>query len=50
MRFVYGVIVGAALVIGGAYVRDNMALRNAAGQPAPQLLANWDMVLGMFGR
>jgi hypothetical protein len=49
MRFVIGVIVGAVLVVGGAYVRDQMALHNAAGQ-APPLLVNWDMVVGLLGR
>jgi hypothetical protein len=50
MRFVMGVVVGALLVIGGAYVRDTMALHNAAGPAPPPLLVNWDMVFGVFGR
>jgi hypothetical protein len=50
MRFVIGVIVGVVLVVGGAYVRDTMALRNAAGQAPPPLLVNWDMVVGLLGR
>jgi hypothetical protein len=41
-------IVGAGLVVRGAHVRDQMALRNAAGQ-APPLLVNWDMVVGPLG-
>ncbi len=46
--FIVGVIVGAALVIGGAYYHDSKLPSGAAG--APQQFVNWDTLLGAFGR
>jgi hypothetical protein len=46
MRFILGVFVGAALMIGSAYVHDTGMVR--AG-PA-KAFVNWDTVFGMMGR
>lgn len=39
MRFLFGILVGAALTIGGAWVVDH---RNIGGLDGP--LVNWDQV------
>ncbi|KAB2872585.1 MAG: hypothetical protein F9K43_07605 [Bauldia sp.] len=52
MRFILGLIIGAALTIGGAYLHDtNAAATPAASNPAPPLaiagqgrIVNWDVV------
>lgn len=52
MRFILGLIIGAALTIGGAYLHDtNVAAAPAALNPAPPLaiagpgrIVNWDVV------
>ena len=42
MRTLFGIIVGAALTLGGAYLYDS---HNAlAGTPKEQALVNWDVV------
>ena len=46
MRFIFGVIVGAALMLGSAYLHDTGRLR--AG-PAQQFV-NWDVVFSLAGR
>lgn len=46
MRFIMGVIVGAALTLGSAYMHDTGRLR--VGPPQP--FVNWDTVVGMLGR
>ena len=46
MNFIFGVIVGAALMLGSAYLHDTGVLR--AGPP--QAFVNWDVVIGMMGR
>ena len=46
MKFILGVIVGAALMLGSAYVHDKGMVK--AG-PA-QAFVNWDVVTGMLGR
>jgi len=38
MRFILGIIIGAALTVGGAYVADKTA--EASAQP----MVNWDVV------
>jgi hypothetical protein len=46
MRFIFGMFVGAALMLGSAYLHDTGRLR--AGPP--QAFVNWDVVVGMIGR
>ena len=49
-RFFLGVIVGAVLVIGGAYIHDTkMMPAPTAGQPAPQPYVNWAQFIQAFG-
>ncbi|MBI4273104.1 MAG: hypothetical protein HY659_00195 [Rhizobiales bacterium] len=49
MRFILGVIVGAVLLAGSAYVHDTMRARpGVAGAPQPYV--NWDQVFAAFGR
>jgi hypothetical protein len=38
MRFIFGLIIGVALVVGGAYVADSMS--GTAAKP----MVNWDVV------
>ena len=40
MRFIFGIIVGVALTIGGAYLHDRGA--SSAGDPSRRALVNWD--------
>jgi hypothetical protein len=46
MKFILGVIVGAALVLGSAYLHDTGMVR--IGPPKP--FVNWDTVIEMLGR
>ena len=46
MRFILGVFVGAALMLGSAYLHDTGVIR--AGPPQP--FVNWDTVIGALGR
>jgi hypothetical protein len=46
MRFIIGMIVGAALMLGSAYVHDKGWVRVG---PA-KAFVNWDTVTGMLGR
>ncbi|MGB2658069.1 MAG: hypothetical protein WBC84_07530 [Pseudolabrys sp.] len=46
MRFVLGVFVGAALMVGSAYLHDPGLVRAGPKQP----FVNWDTVIGMWGR
>jgi hypothetical protein len=46
MRFLLGVIVGAALMLGAAYLHDTGHMRFGPPQP----FVNWDRVIGMLGR
>jgi len=39
MRFIFGLIIGCALTIGGAYVTDQMS-----GPAAGAKMVNWDVV------
>lgn len=40
MRLIFGIILGIALTVGGAYVVDSMATPSAGAKP----MVNWDVV------
>jgi hypothetical protein len=40
MRFIFGLVVGALLTVGGAYVVDSMSSPAAGARP----MVNWDVV------
>ena len=46
MRFILGVFVGAALMLGSAYLHDTKRVHFGPPQP----FVNWDTVVGMIGR
>ena len=46
MRFIFGVFVGAALMLGSAYLHDTGVVRAGPSQP----FVNWGLVFGMLGR
>jgi hypothetical protein len=46
MRFILGVFVGAALMLGSAYLHDMGVVRAGPKQP----FVNWDTVIGMLRR
>jgi hypothetical protein len=46
MRFIFGVFVGAALMLGSAFLHDKGVLRMGPKQP----FVNWDIVMGMMAR
>ena len=46
MRFILGVIVGAALMLGSAYLHDTGRLKIGPRQP----FVNWDAVTGLLRR
>ena len=46
MRFIWGVIVGAALLLATAYLHDTGVVRFGP----PQAFVNWDTVTGMLGK
>jgi hypothetical protein len=46
VRFILGVFVGAALMLGSAYLHDTKRVRFGPPQP----FVNWDTVVGMLGR
>lgn len=46
MRFILGVFVGAALMLGSAYLHDTGVVRVGPAKP----FVNWDTVFGMIGR
>ena len=46
MKFILGVFVGAALMLGSAYLHDTGMVR--AGPPQP--FVNWDTLVGMLGK
>lgn len=50
MRFVLGIVIGALLVVGAAYVHDTNMTRPAAGATAPQPIVNWETLINLFGR
>jgi len=47
MRFVQGLIVGAILMLGSAYLHDTGMLQ-ASGDKAPPPFVNWDTLIGMI--
>ena len=46
MKFILGVFVGAALMLGSAYLHDTGVVRAGPQQP----FVNWDTVIRMLGR
>jgi hypothetical protein len=49
MRFIQGVIVGALLMLGSAYLHDTGVIKLGEDKtPAP--FVNWDTLLGTIGR
>jgi hypothetical protein len=46
MKFILGAVVGAALMLGLAYLHDTGRMRVGP----PQAFVNWDVVVGMLGR
>ena len=46
MRFILGMIVGAALMLGSAYLHDTGVVRVGP----PQAFVNWDVVFALAGR
>ena len=42
MRFVFGIVIGALLVIGAAYIHD--ASIDLAQTPSARAMVNWDVV------
>jgi len=49
MKFVYGLVVGAALMLGSAYLHDTGMIGTVDGK-APPPFVNWDTLIGMLGR
>ncbi len=46
MRFLFGVVVGAGLMLGSAYLHDTGRVKMGPAKP----FVNWDTVIGMLGR
>jgi len=46
VRFILGIFVGAALILGSAYLHDTGRLKASPRQP----FVNWDTVLGILRR
>ena len=46
MRFILGIFVGAALMLGSAYMHDTGQLKFGPTKP----LVNWDAVIGLLPR
>jgi len=46
MRFIFGVIVGAALILGLAYLHDTGVVKAGPAQP----FVNWATVMAMMGK
>ena len=44
MRLILGMILGAALTVGGAYVSDTATKTGAPGAEQPRPMVNWDVV------
>ena len=49
MKFVYGLVVGAALMLGSAYLHDTGMIGTVDGK-APPPFVNWDTLIRMLGR
>ena len=46
MKFILGIFVGAALMLGSAYLHDIGVVRAGPDKP----FVNWDTVIGMMGK
>jgi hypothetical protein len=46
MKFILGGFVGAALMLGSAFLHDKGVIKAGPAQP----FVNWDIVVGMLGR
>lgn len=46
MKFILGVFVGAALMLGSAFLHDKGVIKAGPAQP----FVNWNIVTGMLGR
>jgi hypothetical protein len=46
MRFIFGVVVGAVLMLGSAYLHDTGVVKAGPKQP----FVNWDTVFALAGR
>ncbi len=46
MRFIFGMIVGAAAILGAAYLHDTGRIKMGP----PQAFVNWDAVSSLTGR
>jgi hypothetical protein len=49
MQFIYGLVVGAVLLLGSAYLHDTGMIGATDGK-APAPFVNWDTLTGMLGR
>ncbi len=45
MRFIFGLIIGCALTVGGVYVADTVSPPTAGAKP----MVNWDVVAKNLG-
>jgi hypothetical protein len=48
MRFLVGVIFGAALTVGAAYVHDNVNIGRDAPAASRPMIVNWDVLTGLW--
>ena len=46
MKFILGVVCGAVLMVGSAYLHDTGRMKVGPARP----FVNWDTVVGMLGR
>jgi hypothetical protein len=49
MRFIQGIIVGAVVLLGAAYLHDSGMMQSGADK-APPPYVNWDTLIGAIGR
>ena len=47
MRFLTGIVFGAALTVGAAYLHDNVSVGRDAAVTRP-MLVNWDVAFGLW--
>ena len=50
MRFIQGIIVGAVLMLGSAYLHDTGVIKFGDAKETPAPFVNWDTLLGTIGR
>ena len=48
MRFLIGVIFGAALTVGAAYVHDNVNFGRDAPAASRPMIVNWNVLAGLW--